>query len=121
MMAFILRQIQKPSNFIADDMENYQEYACKSWYDPRINVVEGEYFITYAAASRHGCRIGLGKTTDFKTVEHVSFPMHVQNRNGVLFPEKINDMYVMLHRPESEGDGSVWLSRFSGFKILGRH
>ncbi|MHC4873119.1 MAG: glycoside hydrolase family 130 protein [Planctomycetota bacterium] len=102
----------EPVKFTADDMDAYQSNTNRSWYDPRINTVDGEYYITYAASSQFGCRIGLGKTSDFKTVEHVSFPLHISNRNAVLFPEKINGMYVMLHRPENNnGDGNIWISR----------
>jgi predicted GH43/DUF377 family glycosyl hydrolase len=82
-----------------------------TWYDPRINPVNDEYYITYAAVSKVGCRIGIGKTNDFKTVKHVSFPLTVPNRNAVLFPEKINGKYVMLHRPQhSNGTGSIWIT-----------
>jgi predicted GH43/DUF377 family glycosyl hydrolase len=102
----------EPVKFKADDMEAYQKNANRSWYDPRINKVEEEYYITYAAASSAGCRIGLGKTDDFKTVEHISFPLPVPNRNAVLFPEKIDGNYVMLHRPENtNGDGHIWIAR----------
>lgn len=113
----------EPVKFVAEDMEKYQEYAAKAWYDPRINLVENdgekEYFITYAAAGKYGCRVGLGKTTDFKVVEHISFPLHIQNRNGVLFPEKIDGMYVMLHRPESSAGGAMWISRSPDLKFWG--
>jgi predicted GH43/DUF377 family glycosyl hydrolase len=109
----------KPVEFIAEDMDNYMKYAKDSWYDPRINVVEGKYYITYAANSKHGCRIAIGKTKDFKTVEHVSFPHHVQNRNAVLFPEKIDGMYVMLHRPDVGGNGCIWISRSLDLKFWG--
>lgn len=110
----------EPVNFTADDMENYQKYAAESFYDPRINVVEGKYYLTYAAYTfKYGCRIGLGVTEDFKTVRHISFPHHVQNRNAVLFPEKFDGMYVMLHRPEAYGNGHLWISRSPDLKFWG--
>ncbi len=110
----------QPVRFTAEDMDSYNKNACKSWYDPRINALEGKYYITYAASSENGCRIGLGKTNDFKTVEHVSFPLHVSNRNAVLFPEKINGKYLMLHRPlSSRGDGNIWISDSADFQYWG--
>jgi len=82
-----------------------------AWWDPRINPLNGKYYITYAAVSGHGCRIGIGETKDFKTVHHVSFPLHIQNRNAVLFPEKINGEYWMLHRPQQiNKTGSMWIA-----------
>ena len=45
--------------------------------------------------------------------------MHVQNRNAVLFPEKIDGMYVLLHRPDVNGGGSMWISRSPDLKYWG--
>lgn len=110
----------EPVKFTADDMEQYRKYAADSFFDPRINPVEGKFYITYAAYTfRYGCRIGIGETEDFRTVRHISFPHHVQNRNAVLFPEKINGMYVMLHRPESGGNGNIWISRSPDLRFWG--
>lgn len=102
----------KPVEFIAEDMDKYNKYAGDSFYDPRINIVEGQYYVTYAAyAMGYGCRIGIGETDDFKTVKHISFPHHVQNRNAVLFPRKFDGKYVMFHRPDYNGYGNIWISR----------
>ena len=110
----------EPVRFIADDMEQYRKYTADSFFDPRINPVEGKFYITYAAYTfRYGCRIGIGETEDFRTVRHISFPHHMQNRNAVLFPEKINDMYVMLHRPETGGTGNLWISRSPDLRFWG--
>jgi predicted GH43/DUF377 family glycosyl hydrolase len=110
----------EPVKFIAEDMDKYQKYAGDSFYDPRINVVEGKFYVTYAASKiGYGCRIGLGLTTDFKTVEHISFPHHIQNRNAVIFPHKFEGMYVMLHRAEYGGDGHIWISRSPDLKFWG--
>jgi predicted GH43/DUF377 family glycosyl hydrolase len=110
----------EPVRFISEDMAFYNEYAGKSWYDPRINVVDGKYYITYAASGKHGCMVGIGKTEDFYTVEHVAFAHHPQNRNGVLFPEKINGMYALLHRPEADGGGSIWISYSPDLEFWGK-
>ncbi len=109
----------EPVRFTADDMAEYDEYTSRSWFDPRINAVEGKYFITYAANSSHGCMVGIGETSDFKTVKHVAFPHHPQNRNGVLFPEKIDGMYALLHRPEIDGRGGIWISYSPDLKFWG--
>ncbi len=93
-----------------------------SWYDPRINPVDGEYYITYCVGGDYGCRIAIGKTTDFKTIRHVSFPLHILNRNAVLFPEKIGGEYWMLHRPQntmSTSNGNIWISSSPDLKYWG--
>ncbi len=44
---------------------DFAEYEAFGVEDPRINPLEGAYYITYSAYSKHGVRIGLAKTTDF--------------------------------------------------------
>ena len=86
----------------------YEEYGIE---DPRISFIEGEYYITYSAYSRHGVRIGLAKTKDFKSVKRVSLITQSDYRNVILFPEKINGKYVRLDRPHSEiCPWSIWIS-----------
>lgn len=88
--------------------KEYEEYGVE---DPRVVLVEGEYLITYSAYSRHGVRIGLAKTSDFKTVTRVSLITEADYRNVVIFPEKINGLYVRLDRPHSEiSPWSIWVS-----------
>ena len=79
--------------------------------DPRITPLEGAYYITYSAYSPHGVRIGLAKTSDFQSVERVAFITQADYRNAVLFPEKINDLYVRLDRPHTDiAPWSIWIS-----------
>lgn len=86
----------------------YEEYGVE---DVRISQIEDEFFLTYSAYSRHGVRIGLAKTKDFKTVEKISLITQSDLRNVVIFPEKINGQYVRLDRPHSEiSKWSVWIS-----------
>ncbi len=120
----------EPLKFVCseEDREEYEDIVLNypgshigSWYDPRINPVGDEYYITYCVGGDFNCRIAIGKTKDFKTVEHVSFPLHIQNRNAVLFPEKINGEYWMLHRPQSVKDtsGNIWITSSPDLKYWG--
>ena len=65
------------------------EYA----YDPRLVELEGTYYIIFCT-SNHGPTLGIGKTKDFKDFELVDNPFLPFNRNGVLFPRKINGEYT---------------------------
>ena len=67
-------------------------------YDPRLVKVEDTYYIIWCQ-DFYGASIGLAKTTDFKTFTRLENPFVPFNRNAVLFPRKINGMYVMLSRP----------------------
>lgn len=89
----------------------FAEYEAFGVEDPRINPLEGAYYITYSAYSRHGVRIGLAKTADFKSVERLAFITQADYRNTVLFPEKIAGRYVKLDRPHSDiSPWSIWIA-----------
>ena len=86
----------------------YEEYGVE---DPRITFIENQYLITYSAYSRHGVRIGLAKTRDFRTLERVALITEADYRNVVIFPEKFDGFYARLDRPHSEiSPWSVWIS-----------
>jgi len=89
----------------------FAEYEAFGVEDPRITCIDGKYWITYSAYSRHGVRIGLAKTSDWKNVERFSLITEADYRNVVIFPEKINGLYARLDRPHSEiSPWSIWIS-----------
>lgn len=67
-------------------------------YDPRLIVIEGRCYMCFATDTRHGLRAGIAVTDDFENYEIISLTTP-DNRNNVLFPEKINGSYVRLERP----------------------
>jgi beta-1,4-mannooligosaccharide/beta-1,4-mannosyl-N-acetylglucosamine phosphorylase len=95
-------------------------------YDPRFTVIDGRLYMCFAADTRHGYQAGIAATDDFEHYEvlHLSLP---DNRNVVLFPEKIGGMYVRLDRPfpvYSRGGidrFDIWLSRSPDLKYWGDH
>ena len=102
----------RPEPFMLPSKEPvFCEYEAFGIEDPRITFLEGAYYITYSAYSQHGVRIGLAKTTDFKTVERIAFISEADYRNTVIFPEKINGRYAKLDRPHSDiSPWSIWIS-----------
>lgn len=76
--------------------------------DPRIVKIGDKYIITYTAyvsrIRRDKTRIKILVTTDFIEFKHItpSFNNYWRknDKDGVLFPEKINKVYFMLHRLE---------------------
>ena len=68
-------------------------------YDPRITQIDTNFYIMFAMDLESGCKLGLGKTVDFKNFEFLGIVSKEDNRNGVLFPEKINGKYLRLDRP----------------------
>jgi beta-1,4-mannooligosaccharide/beta-1,4-mannosyl-N-acetylglucosamine phosphorylase len=92
-------------------------------YDPRLLELEGEYYITWCNYF-HGPTIGIAKTKDFKTFIQLENAFLPFNRNGVLFPRKINGNYVMLNRPSDNGHtpfGDIYLSQSPDITYWGKH
>jgi predicted GH43/DUF377 family glycosyl hydrolase len=86
----------------------YEEYGVE---DPRICAMDGEYLITYSAYSRHGVRIGLARTRDFRSVERVSLVTECDTRNVVIFPGRFDGRYARLGRPHTEiAPWSIWIA-----------
>lgn len=67
-------------------------------YDPRLTVMDGKVYMCFAVDTRHGIRGGIAVTEDFEKFEIISMTVP-DNRNMVLFPEKIGGKYVRLERP----------------------
>lgn len=85
----------EPIRFIDEEGNPYQpRYA----YDPRLVKVEDTFYIIWCT-DFYGAAIGVAKTQDFKTFISLENPFLPFNRNGVLFPRKINNNFVMLSRP----------------------
>jgi predicted GH43/DUF377 family glycosyl hydrolase len=88
----------------------FKEYERKGIEDPRITKIGDIYYIMYTAVSPYGPLLALAKTTDFKTFERIALVSEPENKDGILFPEKINGMYARLDRPVSAGEGNIWVS-----------
>lgn len=86
------------------------EYATLTYLDPRITCIEGEYYIVHAAHTSHECQLGLFKIDEsFENLEWMGLISEPDNRNGVLFPEKINGKYQRIDRPNTGGKGGeIW-------------
>jgi len=84
------RQFIKPG-------DDWDKYGCE---DPRVTKMNGKYFIFYTALSRYpftadGIKVGVGVTTDFKTVEKHQVTTF-NSKAMALFPEKINGKYAAI-------------------------
>jgi len=92
-------------------------------YDPRVVWLEDRYYVTWCNGY-HGPTIGIGYTFDFETFTFLENGLLPFNRNGVLFPRRINGSYVMLSRPSDNGHtpfGDIFLSQSPDMVHWGRH
>lgn len=92
-------------------------------YDPRVCFLEDRYYITWCNGY-HGPTIGVAYTFDFKTFTQMENAFLPFNRNGVLFPRKIGDMFMMMSRPSDNGHtafGDIFVSQSRDMEFWGRH
>jgi predicted GH43/DUF377 family glycosyl hydrolase len=95
------------------DPSPFQRWEQHGISDPRITRIGNVYYITYTGYSDLGVHPLLARTKDFKTFERIALLSLPDNRNVVLFPEKIKGQYVRLDRPMSEsnrGNNGIWMS-----------
>jgi predicted GH43/DUF377 family glycosyl hydrolase len=99
--------------FESDENNEYEE---KGVEDPRLSCIDGNYYMTYTAASKYApgepppawmknddkpwrVRVSLAVTSDFKTfTRHGVILSEMDNKDAVLFPERINGKFAILHR-----------------------
>ena len=99
---------------VFEPAEGYEKWAVE---DPRATCIDGLWYITYTAVSQRVLKEGkpilerevpletsvaLATTNDFRTFERLG-PIslsRVDDKNAVLFPEKVNGRYALLHRPQ---------------------
>ena len=91
--------------------------------DPRICKIENKLYVTYVVLSfpqkeKGIARTALASTEDFLDYNKLGIvtPHDVDDKDVVIFPEKINGKYVMMHRPSWVGEKygtsnpSIWLA-----------
>lgn len=92
-------------------------------YDPRLVKIGQRIYVMWCNGY-HGPTIGLGYTEDFETFYQLENALLPFNRNGVLFPRKINGDYVLISRPSDNGHtpfGEMYLSHSKDLIHWGRH
>jgi beta-1,4-mannooligosaccharide/beta-1,4-mannosyl-N-acetylglucosamine phosphorylase len=92
-------------------------------YDPRLCKIENKYYIIWCNGY-YGPTIGIAETEDFKTFTQLENAFLPFNRNGVLFPRKIQGLYGMLSRPSGPGHngfGDIFYSASPDLSFWGKH
>lgn len=92
-------------------------------YDPRVVKIEDKYYVTWCNGY-YGPTIGIAWTKDFKTFHQTENAFLPYNRNGVLFPRKIDGKFAMLSRPSDTGHtafGDIFYSESPDLEYWGHH
>jgi beta-1,4-mannooligosaccharide/beta-1,4-mannosyl-N-acetylglucosamine phosphorylase len=110
----------EPITMTCDDPDmDHDVYA----YDPRVVKIEETYYVIWCSG-HNGPTIGLARTDDFRLFRRLENAFLPFNRNGVLFPRKVGDHYLMLSRPSDNGHtpfGDIYLSESPDLCHWGRH
>ena len=92
-------------------------------YDPRVVWVEDRWYIIWCNCV-NGPTIGIGWTFEFEEFHQLPNAFPPYNRNGVLFPRKIDGRYFLLHRPSDNGHtafGDIYCSESPDLTYWGKH
>ena len=101
--------------------DGYETYGIE---DPRITTIDGMHTITYVGVSPRGVCTMLMSTTDFVHFKRHGVIFCPDNKDVVLFPERILGQYIAMHRPMPSMrfmPPQVWLARSSDLISWGGH
>jgi predicted GH43/DUF377 family glycosyl hydrolase len=101
--------------------EPWEEFGVE---DPRITRLDDCFYFTYVAVSRHGAAPALASTRDFVEFTRHGIIFPPENKDVVLFPERVENHYVALHRPNGRTPFTppeMWIARSSDLVHWGDH
>lgn len=91
--------------------------------DPRVTQIGDDYYVYYSAVSPTGIGVALVSTRDFRRVERRGMIFCPDNKDVVIFPERIGGKYYALHRPTMKSTGSpeIWVAESDNLLYWGNH
>ena len=91
--------------------------------DPRVSRIDDTYYISYVGVSPFGVTSCLASTKDFKSFERHGVIFCPENKDVVLFPERIAGKYYALHRPVSPlfKRRDIWIAESPDLLCWGNH
>lgn len=91
--------------------------------DARVTKIEDTYYIYFSAVSPVGVGEAMVSTKDFVNVEHHGLIFAPENKDVLIFPEKVNGKYYALHRPtlKSIGFPEIWIAESTNLLHWGNH
>ena len=99
------------------------DYEAFGVEDPRISFIDGTYYISYVAVSPLGVTTCLASTKDFNSYKRHGVVFCPENKDVLLFPEKVDGKYYALHRPVSPlfKKQEMWIAESSNLNYWGNH
>jgi predicted GH43/DUF377 family glycosyl hydrolase len=90
---------------------DWYEYVSWGIEDPRITLIDDEYYVLYTGYSKYMPLVMMAKTNDFDSFEVIGPVTEPSNKDAALFPEKINGYYYKVDRPSAEDRRDIWISK----------
>jgi len=82
----------------------------KGCEDPRLVYLDSRFYMTYTSYSPKGPKVSMASTKNFFQWERYGVVLpDIDDKDAVLFPEKIKGKYVMFHRPMTP-PRSIWIA-----------
>ena len=90
----------------------YERWGCE---DARVTYLaeEKRWYITYTAYSPTGAAVALARTKDLSHAERIGLIFSPNNKDAVLFPQRFDGRWAVLHRPDAGGGIEHIWSAFS--------
>ncbi len=104
--------------------EPQQPWETYGLEDPRVTWLRDRWYFTYVAVSAWGVVTALASTKDFAAFERHGIVFCPENKDVVLFPERIHGSYWAVHRPVPATPFSppeLWLARSDDLVRWGDH
>jgi len=104
-------------------LEASNAYESFGLEDPRITQIEETYYINYVAVAPLGVTTCLASTGDFTSFERHGVIFGPENKDVVIFPERIEGQYYALHRPHSPlfQRNDMWVAESPDLLCWGHH
>ncbi len=85
----------------------YEEWGCE---DARVVYLaeEKRWYITYTAYSPAGAAVALASSDDLVTAQRIGLIFSPNNKDAVLFPQRFDGRWAVLHRPDAGGIEHIW-------------
>ena len=115
------RSVESVTEVCFTPQSEWEEFGVE---DARITPLDGRFWFTYVAVSRHGAATALASTTDFRTFDRHGIIFCPENKDVVLFPQRVGGAYAALHRPNGATPFTrpeMWLARSPDLTHWGRN
>ncbi|MEX1029952.1 MAG: glycoside hydrolase family 130 protein [Paenibacillaceae bacterium] len=91
--------------------------------DSRVTQIGDTYYVYYSAISPVGIGESMVSTKDFVSITYHGMIFCPDNKDVLIFPEKVNGKYYALHRPtlSSIGSPEIWIAESENLIHWGNH